>query len=121
MRVVAKGSGTVGAGLKFFVQAGEGEGLWRLLDAQPERLPDQGKEKDTESKSQLRKRSPLKRKRDTEADKSVQETPEKARLCMICKKRHEPRCPIPPGWKKERRALNGEPLVPQRMWPPQTG
>ena len=103
LRVVAKGSGTVGAGLRFFAQAGEGEGLWRLLDAQPEHLPDQGKEKDSDAKKSHRERSPLKRKRGMEEDKGVHETPEKARLCMICKKRHEPRCPIPPGWRKEQK------------------
>ena len=103
LRVVAKGSGTVGAGLRFFAQAGEGEGLWRLLDAQPEHLPDQGKEKDSDAKKSHRERSPLKRKRGMEEDKGVHETPEKARLCMICKKRHEPRCPIPPGWRKDQK------------------
>ena len=61
LRVVAKGSGTVGAGLKFFAQAGEADGLWRLLSAQPERLLDQGKEKDTDSKKQQRDRSLLKK------------------------------------------------------------
>ena len=105
LRVVAKGSGTVGAGLKFFARAGEGEGLWRLLNAQPEHLPDQGKEKGFNAEKQQRDRSPLKRKRDGDDEKSTHETPEKARLCMICKKRHEPRCAIPPGWRKEQKEI----------------
>ena len=24
-------------------------------------------------------------------------------MCMICGKRHEPRCPIPEGWRKQQR------------------
>ena len=101
LKVVAKGASSVGAGLRHYAELGDGEGLWKLLQAQPESFPDQGLEKGSQKKGPAGADPGRGRKRDLDdqSDKTTDDA-NKARLCMICKKRHEPRCEIPPGWRK---------------------
>ena len=51
LKWVAKGRGSIEAGLQHYVSSAESEALWKLLAPQPETLPDQGKEKSAKPKS----------------------------------------------------------------------
>lgn len=105
---VAKGKGTVEAGLSHYTNNLEGEPLGRLLAQQPENFPDQGKEKpagdkvekassaESPSGGRKRPRSPEVGPKATAA-KAI---PQKPRMCIVCNKRHEPRCVIPPGFRQ---------------------
>ena len=83
-------------------------GLWMMLDPVPEGHPDQGLERDEKvDKTYIEKGDPaLKRKH---PEDEVKDTNDKQlRKCIICNKRHEPRCSIPPGWRKEQKAKQRE-------------
>lgn len=108
LKWVAKGRGSIEAGLQHYVSSAESEALWKLLAPQPETLPDQGKEKSAKPKSPSGSDEPqgsgTKRSREEAAEYDTEEKPykpKKARFCIVCKKHHEPRCKIPPGYRKE--------------------
>ena len=80
--------------------------LWRLLDPVIHSLPDQGIEK-VSSANAKRKReesdredepSPLPRRKPEDLKKK------KKTQCLVCGKRHEPLCPLPEGFRKQKRA-----------------
>ena len=96
---MAKGKGSVEAGLTFYGNEGD-EPLWRLMDPQPEHHPDQGRERGvTKAPKESEPRGVKRALSDEEpADKA---RPVRARMCIVCGVRHEPRCEIPPGFRKE--------------------
>ena len=95
----AKGSGSVQSGLEFFLGSPEHH-LWKLLDPQIESMPDQGVEPKVKSEKRKREASPAKEK----PDRHDSPPASKARMCIVCGKRHEPRCDIPAGFRREERA-----------------
>lgn len=110
LKWVAKGKGTVEAGLSHYTREATSEPLWKLLNQQPEGFPDQGKERAGPEKSasagvdrgSKRPVSPAK------APRPAESTPVKARMCIVCNKRHGPRCQIPQGFRAEMKRAKRE-------------
>ena len=82
------------------------------MSQQPENVPDQGVEKTLEDKTKRRKRDDSsetdyrRKKRDKKEDRRErgEEAPLPPRYCLVCGKKHEPRCELTPGLRKELRA-----------------
>ena len=109
LKWVSKGKGSVQAGLAHYASKVD-EPLWKLLSPQPEGMPDQGLEKyhsqDREtSEAEVRASKKRRLKEETAEDEAKDRG---ARMCIVCKKRHEPRCVIPPGFRKEEKAKKKE-------------
>eukprot|EP00435_Cladocopium_sp_Y103_P073683 s164_g44.t1 len=108
LKWVGKGRGSVEAGLAHYARNPE-EALWKLMSQQPESLPDQGKERAVKSSSKAEagseesKDHKTKRPRSPAADDDEPVWKGPPRLCLVCKKRHEPRCKFPPGWRREQK------------------
>ena len=116
LRFKAEAQGELNECLMFFLR-NPTAGLWRLVEAMPEFLPDQGLEKGGagDAETVLATAQPKKRARPddegvwdgvpyqqgTEDGKGEGKKPRK---CIICGKAHEPRCAIPAGWRKEQKA-----------------
>ena len=96
---VAKGRGSIEAGLSFYAAEGD-EPLWRLMDLHPEHHPDQGREKGSTRSGADPTGRGVKRALEDE-DPKEKPDPARARMCIVCGTRHEPRCKIPPGFRKE--------------------
>ncbi len=104
LKWVSKGKGSIQAGLAHYAKNAE-EPLWKLLLAQPEGMPDQGLEKYHTHRDD----GDLPDGRGSKKRKAEEEDEEKVkaygpRMCIVCKKKHEPRCAIPPGFRKEEKA-----------------
>ena len=99
-RHLSRGEGTLQDALQFYVESDDG--LWRLLDPVISHLPDQGIEETSKDPS---KTDDKKRKREEPAERSSASSPpeKKLKLCVVCKKHHEPLCPLPEGFRKEQR------------------
>lgn len=93
-----------GRAIQYYVST-DADNLWRLLDPVIKQLPDQG----VEAASAESKKDGNKRKVE-EVDPSggggkVSKSPEPPRLklCLVCHKRHEPLCKLPPNFRKDQR------------------
>lgn len=104
LRFVSKSVGALDQGVSFHLDRPD-HNIWKLVAPEVEGVPDKGldpkggsaaakKEVDTPPSGTKRK-----------APEGESEEPKKLRMCMICQKRHEPRCPIPEGWRKQQREL----------------
>ena len=89
--------------------------VWKLLQQQPESTPDQGVERALEDKSRKRKHvassddddiKPSKDRRGDRRGSGGKDDPPQPRFCLVCGKKHEPRCELTPGIRKEIRAKN---------------
>ena len=111
---VAKSQGSIQSGLKHFLDT-PSEHLWRLLEPQIASMPDQGKErKITEKRPRESKEERTEKKirphaeggpsQEEKKPRSPPDSPARLRLCIVCGQRHEPRCAIPQGFRKEARA-----------------
>lgn len=107
LKWVSKGQGTVDAGLNHYLSSPQ-DMLWNLCKQQPESFPDQGLERSApESSSRKRSLADAEKTDENKKDKTEKPAPDKEkvlRLCLVCKKRHEPLCPLPEGWRREQRA-----------------
>ena len=102
---MAKGKGSVEAGLSHYTREFKTEPLWKLLSQQPEGHPDQGKERPSTSKGAGEEKKGTKRSRTP--DRTTRDRPgepPKLRMCIFCRKRHEP----PPGFRKEQKQWTRE-------------
>ena len=108
LRHVSKGVGTMDAGLSWYMERPEHR-IWKLVEQSAEGTPDQGLEKvkshkePKENPPDEERSAPVKRQN---PDKTS--PPSKERMCIVCGKRHEPRCQIPPGFRKEQRRVQKE-------------
>ncbi len=109
---VAKGYGTIQAGITHHLDDKD-SWVWKLLVQQPESTPDQGLEKALEDKSRKRKHhqtseseEQLTEKKDKRAGRGDpgRDLPALPRYCLVCGKKHEPRCELTPGVRKDLRA-----------------
>lgn len=107
LRWLSREVGTLDAGIKYHLE-NEQLSLWRLLDPVIRSLPDQGVEAG-EAAATKRKReesdledepAPLQRRKPEDA----RQTKKKKTQCLVCKKRHEPLCPLPEGFQKQKKA-----------------
>ena len=98
----AKGSGSIQTGLEFFLKTPDHH-LWKLLDPQIKSMPDQGLEQKVRPEKRKREASP-----DPKPEKKRGESPTspKARMCIVCGQRHEPRCELPANFRRDQRAKN---------------
>ena len=102
---VAKGEGTIQNSLTAMMED-QSHHLWRLLDPQVKDFPEQGRDqKIADPKDRPSTGAPGSgRKRDRGDSDPPDEPPAtKARLCIVCKTRHEPRCEIPANFRREQR------------------
>ena len=103
---VAKSMGSIQAGLKKHIEDPT-DPLWKLLDPQLATFPDQGLELEVKSTKRTREKSPDKQaKKPPKERKSPGRSDEQGprmRMCIVCGRRHEPRCQIPPNFRKEAR------------------
>ena len=102
LKWIAKGKGSVHAGLNHY-SSRQDESLWKLVMPQPEGMPDQGREKHHRSSTASVETDKGKKRKagedeETERGKGDALPP---RMCIVCKRRHEPRCTIPAGFRKE--------------------
>ena len=105
LRFISKSVGTLDQGVSFHLDKPD-HAIWKLVAHEVEGVPDKGLDPKSNvgpggkpKKEEESQASGVKRKA---ADGGADEPP-KARMCMICGKRHEPRCPIPEGWRKQQR------------------
>ena len=102
LKWVSKGKGSVHAGLNHY-SAKQDEALWKLMVAQPESMPDQGRERHHRNPPGGNERdrgSKRKAGGDGTPDAALGDGGMPPRLCIVCKRKHEPRCEIPPGFRK---------------------
>ena len=108
LRHISKSIGTLDQGVSYHLDRPE-HSVWKLVAHEVESVPDKGldpkgaaapagtgvakAEKESAGSGIKRKATG-----DDEFDDA-----RKLRMCMICNKRHEPRCPIPEGWRKQQR------------------
>ena len=103
LKWVSKGKGSVMAGLAHYANNTD-EPLWKLLSPQPEGMPDQGLEKHHSRDQEGAAAEVGRKKRKVDEDTTPGEKDRGPRVCIVCKKRHEPRCVIPPGFRKDEKA-----------------
>jgi hypothetical protein len=98
-------------GLGYYL-TNENLGLWRLLDAVVGTLPDQGIDRKSDSNKGTKRRhddeedntgparepSPLKRK------PNVGKPNKRLKQCLVCRKRHDPFCPMPECHRRQMKA-----------------
>lgn len=105
LKWVGKGRGSMEAGLAHYARNPD-EALWKMMSQQPESLPDQGQERAVkqstrgEEEKGDKKTPAAKRSRSPNPGEDNERNP---RYCLVCKRRHEPRCPFPPDWRKEQK------------------
>lgn len=110
---VAKGYGTIQAGINHHLDDRD-SWVWKLMSPQPESTPDQGVDRTLEDKGKKRKvdvsseSEHRERRKDKRPDRRERggEDPLPPRYCLVCGKKHEPRCELTPGMRKEIRAKN---------------
>ena len=102
---VAKSMGSIQAGLKKYLED-PSDPLWKLLDPQLKTMPDQGLEKELKGSKRPRERSPGKvdkKPKEKSSPSRRDHNQVKDRMCIVCGHRHEPRCQIPPNFRREAR------------------
>ena len=111
MKWVSKGKGTIEAGLNHYTHS-QDDPLWKLMSQQPESLPDQGRERAVKGGRPVSPEAdpPRKSKRPREEDHSPEDLkgPARPRFCLVCKKRHEPRCRFPLDWRQQQKERKKE-------------
>eukprot|EP00434_Breviolum_minutum_P028493 symbB.v1.2.025208.t1/scaffold2437.1/size79084/5 len=103
-RHLSRGIGSLEGAIQYYVST-DADNLWRLLDPVIKQLPDQG----VEAASAESKKDGNKRKAEEveamggggKATKSPE--PPRLKLCLVCHKRHEPLCKLPPDFRKNQR------------------
>ena len=99
----SEGQGELGDCLEYYLDTPNAS-LWRLLEPVPEAVPDQGIERTHEGSgtpsTDVKDDKGTKRGADG-SDKKEQSA--KVKTCLVCGKKHEPLCPLPPNFRKEQR------------------
>ena len=106
LKWVGKGKASVEKGLVHYATSGDAD-LWKLMSPQIEGHPDQGLDKKPPEPEHPPKTDRGNKRKipeepsapATERD-SFQENP---RLCLVCRKRHEPRCAITAEWQQQQK------------------
>ncbi len=109
---VAKGKGQIGDGIEFHLDDRESF-VWKLMTLQPESVPDQGIDKEISNRSKRRREEGSEVSQDDDRkgenrDKKREPPQRVLKMCLVCKKRHEPLCTLPPNFRREQRAQNKE-------------
>lgn len=107
---VSKSVGTLNQGIEYHLKRPD-HSFWKLIDRFPESTPDQGLDPKDHSKKSKAEEDPPKgdaKKRKSGGDSPVKSEVQKARMCLVCGTRHEPRCPLPEGFRKAQREKEKE-------------
>ena len=105
---VSKSVGSLNLGIEYHLKRPD-HSFWKLIDKFPESTPDQGLDPKDHTKKEKSggdppKVDPKKRQFEQVGDAGGVETPPvKMRMCLVCQKRHEPRCPLPEDFRKTQR------------------
>ena len=106
LKWVSKGYGAISDGIKNYLDK-PADSLWRLCEPQLESLPDQGLERHQDRAGGQKRRAEVEDSSASRPRKEQKDTlpgdDRPLRMCLVCKTRHEPLCPLPPGWRKEQR------------------
>lgn len=106
-RHLSRGIGSLEGAIQYYVST-DADNLWRLLDPVIMQLPDQG----VEAASAGSKKDSNKRKADQVepsgggGKETKSPEPPRLKLCLVCKKRHEPLCKLPPNFRRDQREAN---------------
>ncbi len=108
---VSKSVGSLNLGIDFHLKKPD-HSFWKLIDKFPEATPDQGLDPKDQGRKEKSggdppKTDPKKRAFEQVGD-GVDDPPGKMRMCLVCQKRHEPRCVLPEGFRKAQRAKEKE-------------
>eukprot|EP00435_Cladocopium_sp_Y103_P018022 s309_g4.t1 len=98
---VARGQGSVELGLKHYLNHQE-EPVWKLLESQIQSMPDQGVEAKPGS-AKKRKAAEASEDDRNKRPEGADYKPEGPRYCIVCKRRHEPRCPMTEEFRQAQR------------------
>ena len=108
LKWVGKGKGSVEKGLTHYASTPDAD-LWKLMAQQIE----SSKGDDSRQKEER-----VKKRKDPEGESSAgpnrPSTAELPRLCLVCRKRHEPRCELTPEWRAEQKRKKKENKQKQR-------
>ena len=106
-RHLSRGVGSLEGAIQYYVET-DSDNLWRLLDPVMKQLPDQGVESSSAGAGKGQTKRRLDEVEDHGAEKKDGKSPDPNRLkvCLVCKKRHEPLCKLPPNFRKEMREAN---------------
>ena len=112
LKWTSKGKGSVEDGVNYYLNNMD-HSLWKGLMPQVHNLPDQGidrptgreKVKDASAASGSKKDDKDDKARDRSRDRAP---PDRLKVCIVCKKRHEPLCAIPEGFRREQRQKQKE-------------
>ena len=104
---VSKSVGTLNQGIEYHLKRPD-HSFWKLIDKFPESAPDQGLDPKDHSKKERHQveneKGDGKKRKYEDDDGPPKADPARARMCLVCSKRHEPRCPLPEGFRKAQRA-----------------
>ena len=102
-RHLSRGIGSLESAVQYYVGT-DADNLWRLLDPVIKQLPDQGVESATAETKKDNKRKV------DESDlggdgvrRTKSPDPPRLKMCLVCHKRHEPLCKLPPDFRKNQR------------------
>ena len=111
LKWVGKGKASVEKGLVHYASSGDAD-LWKLMSPQVEGHPDQGLDKKpAEPESNPKGERGSKRKSPEVASEPVAEKgsfQDNPRLCLVCRKRHEPRCELTAEWRQQQKQKKKE-------------
>ena len=105
LKWTSKGKGSVEDGISYYLNNMD-HNIWKNLIPQVSNLPDQGidrptgrgKVKDGSTAAGSKKEDKEDEVRERSRDRAL---PEKKKICLVCKKRHEPLCKLPENFRKE--------------------
>ena len=110
LKWVGKGKGNVEAALTHYASTPDAD-LWKLMAQQIESYPDQGLDRKTKSGHAEPAKEKTSKRKSPEAEGSgagPRDYKENPRLCLVCKKRHEPRCELTAEWRAEQKQKKKE-------------
>ena len=107
LRWKSDGQGELGDCLEHYLD-NPSASLWRMLEAVPEGVPDQGIERAQEvgqpGQNEGKVKDPSRGvKRGADGTEHEDEPGRKLKTCLVCSKKHEPLCPLPPNFRKQQR------------------
>ena len=107
LRWKSDGQGELGDCLEHYLD-NPNASLWRMLEAVPEGVPDQGVERAQDvgqpGQNDGKVKDPSRGvKRGSDGAELDEEPVKKLKTCLVCSKKHEPLCPLPPGFRKQQR------------------
>ena len=105
LKWVGKGKGSVERALIHYATTPDAD-LWKLMSQQVESYPDQGLDRKTkggEGDSKKEKGTKRKSPEKEPSGSGARDYQEHPRLCLVCRKRHEPRCELTAEWRAEQK------------------